>query len=386
MRANANAAASDADRQPRAWIMDATGRNERPLGRLLHGVEALRWSPDSRSLALLVPAPDARFLVGEQKARNGDSPAPTARRITRMDFRNDDGYRDRRVHLWVVAARQGARPRQLTHGDFDVEDPSWAPDGRSIAFVADCSPDAAVNPRTTLFAVSVEDGGMRELAGLRGDLQAPAWSPDGRWLAALGTDVEDPPEALQPELWLVDAVSGAVRSLSADLDLPAGVWAGSHLNRTDEPEGPIWLDDTSFVALLTVRGRSIPWRFDVNEDAEPMVDGDRWVIASGLDTAGGTVVVNAQIDGAASELAVVRKSGLERLTRNGSAWQRRLPSPRLDDVQLAGPAGPIQARVYSPQEQARGGATERPVLPVILDIHGGPTGRGDPVPRSMCWR
>jgi dipeptidyl aminopeptidase/acylaminoacyl peptidase len=374
LRASASPAAPEAERQAQAWIMNAAGGTPRPLGRLPHGVEGLAWSPDSRSLALLAQAPDPRFLVGEQWARGGEAPAPTARRITRMDFRNDDGYRDRRTHLWLVAARQGARPRQLTRGDFDVEDPAWAPDCRSIAFAADCTPDAAVAPRTTLFSVSVGDGATRELAGLRGDLQAPAWSPDGRWLAAIGTDVEDPPEALQPEVWLIDASTGATRSLSARLDLPAGVWSGSHLNRTDEREGPIWLDDTSLVALMSVRGRSVPWRFDINGEAAPMVDPERWVIATGLQAAAGTVVINAQVDGAASELAAVRGKEARPITRNGSAWRRRFPAPRLDDIQLPGPAGPIQAWIYSPAARS----AREPVPPVILDIHGGPTGSWGP--------
>ena len=379
LRASANVGASVAERQPQAWIMDSATGRPRPLGRLPHGVEGLRWSPDSRRLALLAPAPDARFLVGEQKARNGDSPAPTARRITRMDFRNDEGYRDRRTHLWLVAAQQGARARQLTHGDFDVEDPSWAPDGQSIAFAADCSPDSALNPRTTLFVVSVRDGGMRELAGLRGDLSAPAWSPDGRWLAALGTDVEDPPEALQPEVWLVDPSSGVARSLSVDLDLPAGVWAGSHLNRTDEPEGPMWLDNTSFAMLMTVRGRSVPWRFNLSGNPQPLVDPERRVIASGLQAVAGTVVVNAQVDGSASELVAVKGANLQPVTRDGSAWQRRFPLPRLDDVQLPGPAGPMQTWIYTPAEGSGAGGKKRPTPPpVVLDIHGGPTGAWGP--------
>jgi dipeptidyl aminopeptidase/acylaminoacyl peptidase len=380
LRAGANLAAPDKERLAQAWITNARGGNPVPLGHLPHGVEALRWSPDSRSLALLAPVPEARFLVGDQNSGGEKALAPTARRMIRMDFRNDDGYRDRRFHLWLVAARRGAHARQLTRGDFDVESPSWAPDGRSIAFAADMSPDAVINPQTAIFSVTLGSGGgtVQELARLRGDLVAPAWSPDGRWLAAFGTDVEDPPEALQPEVWVIDGKSGEARSLSADLDLPAGVWVGSHLNRTDEPEGPLWLDETSIVALLTVRGGSIPWRFHLNGGTEPLVERERRVVASGLQAAAGTVVVNAQVDGVASELAVVRRGKPLRVTRNGATWQRRFALPLLGQIQLQGPAGPIQTWVYSPADGRRARGASRPVPPVILDIHGGPTGAWGP--------
>jgi dipeptidyl aminopeptidase/acylaminoacyl peptidase len=372
LRATANPAASEEQRRTQAWIVDAAGGGPRPLGRLRHGVEGLVWSPDSRSLALLAPGPEVRFLVGERASRDGKNLSPTARRMTRMDFRNDDGYRDRRTHLWLVSARGGARPRRLTRGDFDVEGPCWSPDGRSIALVADVGPDAALNPQTALFLAPLRGGPIWELARLRGDLSVPAWSPDGRWLAAIGTDLADPPEALEPEIWLIDAKTGKARSLSASLDLPAGVWVGSHLNRTEEPEGPIWLDDTSLVALLTVRGRSIPWRFGVDGGAAPLINPEERIIATGLQAAGQRVVVNAQVDGRASELWSVQDDRLRQLTRNGSAWQLPFPVPGLDEVQLPGPAGPVQTWVYSPRGRRSRG------LPVIIDIHGGPSGSWGP--------
>ena len=99
LRASANLSAPEKERLAQAWIINARGGNPFPLGQLPHGVEALRWSPDSRSLALLAPLAEARFLVGDRNSRTEKALAPTARRITRMDFRNDEGYRDRRSHL-----------------------------------------------------------------------------------------------------------------------------------------------------------------------------------------------------------------------------------------------------------------------------------------------
>ncbi len=88
-----------------------------------------RSSRQSRSLAGLV-GPETKGRV------------VTARRITRADWRADEvGHRDRRDQVWVVAARDGARPRQLTDADADAKGIAWAPDGRWIAYAADPRPE-----------------------------------------------------------------------------------------------------------------------------------------------------------------------------------------------------------------------------------------------------
>lgn len=223
-----------------------------------------------------------------------------------------------------------------------------------------------------LCAIPVAGGKLRRVAALRGDLLAPAWSPDGRFLAAFGTDVADPPEATQPEVWLIDTRTGEARSLSAGLDLPVGVWASTHLNKSDQSEGPVWLDDRSVVALVTRRGRCLPYRFGVDGSSAPLVDPESRVVASGIAAARGRVVVNAQVDGTPADLHAVEDGALRRLTRHGGAWRRRFPTPRLDERMAPGPSGPIHVWLFSPAS-----AGDEP-LPTILDLHGGPTGSWAP--------
>ena len=354
-----------------AWILPLDGGEPWQLTTLQHGVSSVAWSPDGRRLALLAAAGDPRFIVGEE--RKGRT--PVARRITRLDFRDDEsGHVTRRSHLWVIDPRPNARPRQLTSGDYDVVHPAWAPDGRRIAFAADRGPDTTIDPRLQLWSVTVDGTRPRvtELASLAGDADRPAWSPDGRRLAFVGTDVADPPDDLAPSLWVMDLQSGAPRCLTSELDRPVGEWAWCDLLMAEEVPGPVWLDDATIAVVVGDRGRNLPYRVTLDGRPEPMVERDLRLASAGIAAAGGTVVISAAMDGASGDLWHVTDGGLRRLTTAGSSWQRRFPGVEIEELELEGPGGPIPAWLASP---ARSG---RRRLPTVLHLHGGPTGAWSP--------
>jgi dipeptidyl aminopeptidase/acylaminoacyl peptidase len=361
----------DHDAVAQAWVLPLDGGEPWQLTSLKHGIGAVHWSPDGSRLALEAQAGDHRFVVGEE--RKGRS--PIARRITRLDFRDDEsGHVVRRSHLWLVPFRAGAAPRQLTSGDFDVLHPAWSPDGRRIAFAADRGPDSTINPRLQIWSVGTDatKPRVRELISLAGDADRPSFSPDGRRLAFIGTDVDDPPDDLAPSLWVMDLRSGTSSELTAELDRPIGEWAWCDLLMAEEAPGPTWLSSEELAVIVGDRGRDLPYRVTLDGTARPMIDPELRIAACGLDVAGDRTAISAALDGLAGEVFTVEDGRLRQVTREGSAWQRRFDGVDLEELSLPGPAGPIQAWLASP----RGAGRKR--LPTILHIHGGPTGAWGP--------
>jgi TolB protein len=80
---------------------------------------------------------------------------------------------DFHAHVYLVDA-MGGTPRRLTSGRASDVDPDWSPDGKKIVFLR------ASGVAVDIYVVNADRGGLRRLTRSALKEQSPAWSPDGK--------------------------------------------------------------------------------------------------------------------------------------------------------------------------------------------------------------
>jgi dipeptidyl aminopeptidase/acylaminoacyl peptidase len=303
------------------WLLDRKGGEAQQLTDIKGGVADYAWSPDSTRLALVAsPAdPDDEPEKLEGWKRKAQPPIV----IDRYHFKQDrDGYLKRLyAHLWVfdVASKKA---EALTSGGFDDASPAWSPDGTRIAFVSNRSlPDPDRSEDTNIYVVDAKPGAEpRQLTTFPGpDSGRPAWSPDGQWIAYLQGD-EPRLSAYQLEkLAVVPAAGGAARVLTQALDRPVSgplVWA---------PDGKALTffvadDRAAYVGRTTVAGGAV----------ERLTTGRRTVSAMSPGTDGALAVLSGT-SGELDEVHALEGGTLRRLTHQNDAWLGELQLATTDD-------------------------------------------------------
>jgi Tol biopolymer transport system component len=289
-------------------VMNDDGSRSRVVVRApREGIERLdapEWSPDGRRLyfiGVLGEREGDRFVYYESDVFVVDADGGEPRRVTTsgdvraavpspdgktllLERDEHPGERPFTAGLWLTDGDGGNARRlvEVDEGRLDL-DPSWSPDGRSIAFArctfAPPGPRGLLENACAVYTVSAGGSMLRKLADRSSQ---PAFSPHGRRIAFVSDRDEqgllargEDEEGFANELYVMDADGGEQKRVtrSDGLDESAPAWSPDGSRIAFAREGParfakqlmvVKADGSCPTALLGDAGDrrvSTPWFF-----------------------------------------------------------------------------------------------------------------------------
>src|SRR6266850_1059032 len=350
------------------WLLDRRGGEAQRLTEIPQGVNDFEWSPDSSCLTLILQDPKPEDAEAA-KDKDKDKPAPKPKTpppfvIDRLQFKEDSaGYLDRRrTHLYVldVASKKST---QLTSGDFDDNEPTRSPDGKSIAFTSNrttADPDRNYNTDIWVVAADNTDRGahLTQITTNPGADRAPAWSPDGKWITYVTqTDVKAMIYATH-HLAISPSNGGEAKVLTLAFDRSV---RRPHFS----PDGhAIYFiaddDGTQNLFRIPVAG---------GEVSRP-IGGPLNVAYYSLGSDGAIAAQISSLD-RPDEIFFLSNNNLTRPTKTNDALFAQLRLAQVDYVHFKSKDGtPVAGYLYKPVDYTPGKK-----VPTLLNPHGGPVGQ-----------
>ena len=347
------------DKQAQVWLLDRRGGEASKLTDVKGEIAAFRWSPDAKTLLLTIsdPAP-------EPPKDDAERPLPVV--VDDVKFKEDGvGFITASMHthlaLFDVATKTETR---LTASDaFDASAAEWAPDGKSVAYLADHAMDSSAPATQWLQVVDAKPSSgpgtaprvVAKLPSAYG--QALIWSADGSKIAHLVGDVPKLNQYSQPRLAETSVASGTTRVVASSV--------GTYVQR------PVNLGGGRIGAVLAEDRHEVPAVFDLATGAVQRLGDPRLAVADqcgGPDAKAPRAVI-ASGDDAMPEVYALEGKGLRPLTAHntslnaGIAW-----SPVRDFAATASDGSEVRGMLTLPKGYMQG---QR--YPTVLWIHGGPT-------------
>lgn len=341
-------------------VMPADGGEPARLTDLKPGVSSPVWSPDSASLAFVSRVGGWEEPADEEERERSKPP----RIIDVLKYKsNGIGFVYDRPQQVFVVPRAGGPVRQLTGGAFESHHPTWAPDGRQVAFVSARHADRDEDGAADVFTVPAEGGEARRLTRTEGPASSPAFSPDGRTVAYVGhTDPRG--VSRHSRVYAVPAEGGESVCLTAALDRNCDPMMGA--------VGPQWLGGARALLFQVEDEGDVPlYRIEASAGgvAERVVGGTRQVTGFSASPDGAVIAFTATDDTSPAGVFVCGADGRgeRRLTDLNRGWQAEVALARPERFRFERAGFTVDGWVMPPAGRQPG---QR--YPALLNIHGGP--------------
>jgi dipeptidyl aminopeptidase/acylaminoacyl peptidase len=351
------------------WLLDRNGGEAQQFTDVKGRLTSYEWSPDGKKLLLVMADRDPSDAADDERPGGGaagpGAKAPKPIVIDRYKFKQDiQGYLTQpaaRLYLFDVESKKA---EALTEASLEAASPSWSPDGKSIAFLGRSGKDAERYNTNNLFVMEARAGAApREIThydGQRGSAGRgrPEWSPDGSRLAYLQTSGAKLSAYNMSRLAVVAAAGGEPKILADKLDRAA---SGPRFTR----------DGTAILFLVSDDAAEYPVRVPANGgEVQRMLRGP--VVINALDQGrDGRLAVLASNDGMSGEIHALENSELRVLTHHNDALFGELKLGATEEFSCKAKDGnEVHGLIVKPVDYVAGKK-----YPTLLRIHGGPNGQ-----------
>jgi dipeptidyl aminopeptidase/acylaminoacyl peptidase len=304
-------------------------------------------------------------------AKNAEEEEPAV--ITRLNFQGERGlnpieYWD---HIYAIDL-EGGEPRRLTDGPYDFFAPTFSPDGRQIAFIADITdgvhPDYSL--KNELYIMAAEGGEPRMIDIPGYNVSNPSWSPNGTHIAFAARDTTEPSAA--------NTMIGVLELLESGL-VGNVEWVTRPLDRSSRQYH--WSADGSSIYFSAGVHGTVPiYRAPLHDgQIRQVVSGERGVLSFDLAAEKLAFVVSQPAN--PSEVYVANADGDDerRLTDLNAGWLSGIfVQPHRGFWYQSFDGRRVQGWLIEPVGYRDGEA-----YPLAVEIHGGPHSMWGPGERTM---
>lgn len=333
-------------------VLDRRGGEATALTDPKDDVTDYAWSPDGRSVALVMQRSD------DEAQKQTTRPIV----IDALHFKQDeDGYlaagHDDHLYLLEVETR---RVESLTGGSGVNERlPAWSPDGRRIAFVSTREKDSDPDGMQDIDMMDAHSGAtvQRVLRIYSPNRQKIQWSPNGEFIAYFLGEEPKYNQYIQNRLAIVSVADQRPRTLAPGLDRPVSSYAFAH-------------DSASIWATIEDDGTAYAARIDLKSGAPAKAADGAFVVSSVSEAAGHAAILYSD-DTAPPEVYALDTGKLRKLTHHNDAWLAAVQLGEVEDMRFRDKDGvEIHGLLVKPVRFAAGHR-----YPTVLWIHGGPNGQ-----------
>lgn len=311
------------------WVMNADGTNRRKVSDHAGGINGFLLSPDESKVLFF-----SDIKYGERTADlYPDLPKASGRVVKDLMYKHWDEWVETIPHpfvasfdgqsVGVAADIMEGEPYEAPMKPFSgVEDFSWSPDGKIVAYASrkKTGLEYSISTNSDIYLYNTETKATTNLTeGMMGYDTMPAFSPDGKYIGWLSQE-RDGYESDKKRLFIADLATGEKHYLTDAFDYNA-----------DEFQ---WKEDSKSIYYIACKEAVTHiWEIDLNKTVRQITTGQYDYV--GMDAAGETMIalrqsmespteifnVNAQ-SGEATEISLENKPILDQLTvgKSESRW------------------------------------------------------------------